>query len=569
MAKTCLVTKAVCASLCLLLIASAAPAASAPPAVFVDVAQQAGITDILKGAYAHAAAWGDVNGDGYPDLFWGSFGHKEGPDRLLINQKDGTFKESAQKAINREDGRASGAVFVDLDDDGALDLIIVNNYRTDNPGGVELLKNDGKGNFTDVTAGSGMDGPEISVISGRSPFILDYDGDGKLDVLVQGDMWGGKSKRSFLMHNDGKMKLSDATAKAGLPVDETFLGIGGAVGDVNGDGRPDILNVGGLKQGKQMLHNIRLFFNAGQGKFRESKNFDFNATFPSFGNDEDWVCGAAIGDLNNDGRMDLVIGVHYGSSVSKDGNPKPMSVRAYLNMGMTPSGDVNWKDITEAAGLTALCIKQPHVEIQDFNNDGKMDIWNGAIMKAKQGGQMMPYVQYNQGLAAAGVPKFLPPPGLSDPKTFEGYTPDHQAMINPKYAAASPTADYDNDGRLDIFAADWATPPVNNHSFLFHNVTEPVGEWITVKVDQGQGAKNRFGIGAKVSVYKAGQAGDAKALLGDALIEINNGYCSGRPATAHFGVPGQDKVDVVVQLPNGGPALKAAGAATKQVLVVK
>jgi hypothetical protein len=169
---------------------------------------------------------------------------------------------------------------------------------------------------------------------------------------------------------------------------------------------------------------------------------------------------------------------------------------------------------------------------------------------------------------AAGVPQFSPPPGLGEAKTFEGYTRNRKALVNPRYFAASPTADFDLDDRLDVFGADWSTPKNNNHSYLYHNTTQPIGNYLDVKVDQGAGVPNRFGIGARVSIYRPGQAGDAKALLGAQLIEVNNGYCSGRTATAHFGVPGCDRVDAVVQMPNGGPAMKAPNVATKQVLTV-
>lgn len=578
---------------------AAAQTATFEPATFKDTATEAGIDAILQGTYAHAAAWGDVNGDGYPDLYWGSFGHKEGPDRLLINNRNGTFSDSPQAAINRTGGRASGAVFVDLDNDGFLDLIINNNWRNGESDGVELLRNDGKGNFTDVTAGSGLDVPHIS---GRSAFILDFDGDGLLDVLLQDDWFGGKDDpgRCFLLHNNGKMKFTDVTAKAGLPregaggsgearspggrgrgakaaatptpapkpvVEHPLTGLGGAVGDLNGDGRPDFVNVSSAAHGKGSVSpNIRVFMNNGGGTFREAKNFDFNGTFPAFGNNEDWTCGATIGDLNNDGRMDLVIGVHYGSSVEKGGKTKPVSVRAYLNMGNDAAGNVKWQDITTVSGLKALNVKQPHVEIQDFNNDGLMDIWSGAAMKQTATKQLMPYIQYNTGIDANGIPHFAPDPSLDAPTTFEGYkTGTHESLVNPKYFAASPTADYDLDGKLDIFGADWSTPPADNHSILFHNTSQKIGNYLDVKVDLGAGVPNRFGIGAKVSLYRAGQSGDPKALLGSQLIEISNGYCSGITATAHFGLGSLEQADVVVQMPNGGPAIKAANVTAKKI----
>ena len=526
-------------------------------ATFVDRSEQAGLDAILTYTYAHAAAWGDVNGDGYPDLFWGSWTN-QGPNRLLLNNGDGTFRESLQDSINVTNGRASGAVFADLDNDGDLDLIVVHNWRAIAPAGNQLLRNDGKGNFVDITAGSGLDLPQFS---GRNPFILDYDGDGLLDVIVQHDMWGGASgfKRTFLLRNQGGMRFADVTAKAALPAEDNVLvGLGGAVGDINGDGWPDFMHVGSARKGKIMPPDIRLYVNNRDGTFRLATAFDFSATFPQFGNGEDWVCGAALGDLNGDGRIDAVIGLHYGSAALSDARRKAVSVRAYLNLGNDDDGSPRWRDITDACGLRKLFVKQPHVEIQDFNNDGRMDIWNTISTRRTPDGEQIPCVQYNLGNDADGVPLFAPPPGLDDEPASQP-RPGEKRSGGLRYSAVAPTADYDLDGRLDIFRAG---------TDLFRNTTENIGSYLAVKVDLGAATANRFGVGARVSLYAAGQAGSPDALLGVQLIELGNGYCSGQTATAHFGLGGRRQVDVVVQMPCGGPAIKVLGVRTNQALTV-
>jgi len=308
-----------------------------------------------------------------------------------------------------------------------------------------------------------------------------------------------------------------------------------------------------------MPPDIRLYINNRNGTFRLAKTFNFSATFPRFGNAEDWACGAAIGDINRDGKIDAVIGLHYGSAVlSRKDRRRAIAVRAYLNLGNDKAGHPRWRDITRPSGLKELFIKQPHVDIQDFNNDARMDVWNSVSMRQTSSGQHIPYVQYNLGNDAKGIPRFAPPAGLSDPQTLEGNTPDKKP-ITLRYSSVSPTADYDLDGRLDIFMAA---------STLFHNTTKNIGKYLAVKVDLGVAVPNRFGIGARVSVYAAGRAGSSDALLGVQLIEVGNGYCSGRPATVHFGVPGCEQADVVVQMPCGGAALKALGVGTNQILTV-
>lgn len=511
---------------------------AANAATFEEVGGPAGFVAALEKFHAHAGAWGDVNGDGYPDLYWGAW-TDQGPDRLFINQRDGTFKESRQPSINRTDARASGSVFADVDNDGDLDLVVINNWRTNAPCGNLLLANDGKGNFIDVTAGSGL---ELTEFSGRNPFVLDYDGDGRLDLIVQDDQFGGKPgfRKTVLLRNLGGLKFKDATAASGLPAgDGELLGLGGAVGDVNGDGWPDFLHVGSIRQDRLAITDIRLFLNNRDGTFRQSRTFDFGATWPQFNNGEDWVCGAAFGDLNGDGRIDIVVGHHFGSPAEKGDKRRAVAIRAYLNLGNDAQGNPRWKDITQAAGLRELFAKQPHVEIQDFNNDGRMDIWNSAAIK---GEKPTPCIYYNQGNDAQGVPHFALPAGV-------------EAGL--RYTVVGPTADYDLDGRLDIFMAP---------ASLFHNITKDT-RYLNVKVDLGEGKPNRYGVGAKVSVYPATRWMTSPPII--ALIEIDNGYVSGREATAHFGVPGQDAVDVVVELPCGGPVLKAKGVKVNQLLIVK
>ncbi len=80
------------------------------------------------------------------------------------------------------------------------------------------------------------------------------------------------------------------------------------------------------------------------------------------------VCGVAFGDVNRDGRLDLVLGQHYDSPWRR-----PVPSRLYLNC--TPAKDrVLFDDITQQAGLEPLGITTPHVEIQDFDNDGWPEI---------------------------------------------------------------------------------------------------------------------------------------------------------------------------------------------------
>ena len=130
--------------------------------------------------------------------------------------------------------------------------------------------------------------------------------------------------------------------------------------------------------------------------------------------------------------------------------------------------------------------------------------------------------------------------------------------------AAAPSADFDRDGKLDLFLASWW---LESRSLLLRNET-PGGNWLAVRVEAQPGV-NRMGIGARVNLYTSGQLGKASALLGSREISIGYGFCSGQEAVAHFGLGTDDKVDVEVILPHGKGSVVEKGVAANQILVVK
>jgi enediyne biosynthesis protein E4 len=113
------------------------------------------------------------------------------------------------------------------------------------------------------------------------------------------------------------------------------------------------------------------------------------------------------------------------------------------------------------------------------------------------------------------------------------------------YGAPGPTADYDNDGRMDIFIASWWPEAP---SMLLHNETSG-GNWLQVKVNGTKGV-NSMGIGSRINIYEAGKLGDRNAFLGGQEIAEGFGYASGHAAIAHFGLGKVKAVDVEVILPN-------------------
>src|SRR3954467_4143395 len=144
-------------------------------------------------------------------------------------------------------------------------------------------------------------------------------------------------------------------------------------------------------------------------------------------------------------------------------------------------------------------MKAPHVEIQDFDNDGWPDIYV-SIVKFKDG-KPCPVIYRNLGVRD-GIPRFREDawavndfPTAADRETRSSGVLFGRILKEKKimYIAAGPSADYDRDGRLDLFLANWW---VESHSLLLRNET-PGGHWLDVQVE-GKGGVNRMGVGSRV-----------------------------------------------------------------------
>ena len=324
---------------------------------FEDATSAWGLDGALTGMLAHASAAADVNGDGWTDLFVGTFADRPvseyrvrgasgpSPDRLLLGGPDGFHVDDRFPPVL---GRTSGAAFADLDGDGRQDLVIARNVRDTQRGQApsEVLRNVGDGRFERAV--------ELPRPRGaRSIGLIDYDRDGRTDLFVTEDRWTEGASR--LLRNEGGFRFTDVTTAAGLP--DRLVGMGVATADLDGDGDADLFVAG----------SNRIFL-ADEGRFREGDSATFR--WEVFGEEDD-PAGVAAGDVNRDGRIDLVVGQHYGSTIDLG---KRVPVRLYLNEGTTDGGSPRFRDVTDAAGLPGLPTKAPHVEIADLDADGWPDI---------------------------------------------------------------------------------------------------------------------------------------------------------------------------------------------------
>jgi hypothetical protein len=335
-------------------------------------------------------------------------------------------------------------------------------------------------------------------------------------------------------------------------------GFGVAAGDVNGDGWPDIFLAG-------RYSGNRLFLNDGRGRFKELPATHANFDWEYRDTREDTPCGVCFGDVNRDGLLDIVVGQHYDRPWHTGGEP----VRLYLNRSLGQDKLPRFEDITRTAGLVPLPMKAPHVEVQDFDNDGWPDIYVSMVQFAA--GKPHPVIFKNQGVKE-GLPRFHADAlGVNDFPTAEDRKMANVTQFFDKmqreqkvvYMANGPTADFDRDGRLDIFLGNWW---VQSRSLLLRNET-PSGHWLRVVVPGNKGA-NRMGIGSRVRVYEPGKLGQASALLGAGEISVGYGYGSGQEAIAHFGLGKLERCDVEVILPHGKGTLTRRGVPADQRLSI-
>ncbi len=281
---------------------------------FTDVTAKAGVA---SPGWALSAPWFDVDGDGLLDLFVvhylnydkgafqrtgayykadnfpGPLSYPGQPDNLYRNNGDGTFTDITKAAgLWEPTGRGMGAVVCDLDGDGDLDIYVTNDAMANN-----CWINDGHGHFKDMAVENGTAfGEGGQGVSSMGPFVGDVDRNGLLDILVP-DMG-----YSSLMLQVKKGFFLDVTAQSGVALlCGQYTGWGGLLNDYDNDGYLDLFIANGDPH-HLYVEEATLARYDGKGRFIDVTDFsgDFFKT----------KCvgrGAAFGDFDNDGDIDIVM----------------------------------------------------------------------------------------------------------------------------------------------------------------------------------------------------------------------------------------------------------------------
>ncbi len=311
---------------------------------FTDQAEKAGLTDQLGGLNILST---DYNNDGCLDILV-LRGAWEVPMRksLLRNNCDGTFRDVTRSSGLGEPTNTQAAVWADINNDGLLDLFVVNETSP-----AQLFLNKGDGTFEDISASAGIDRRAFS----KGVAAADYDNDGYVDFYVS-----NLNGENFLYHNNHDNTFSEVASKAGVA--GPIRGFATWFFDYDNDGYPDLFVTSYFisveetaKTYLDVPHNattLKLFKNLGDGTFRD--------VTAQVGLDKVLMpMGANFGDIDNDGFLDIYLGT---------GSPSYASLMP--NVLLRNHDGKYFVDVTTSSDTGELH-KGHGVAFADFQNDGQ------------------------------------------------------------------------------------------------------------------------------------------------------------------------------------------------------
>jgi hypothetical protein len=354
---------------------------------FRDVTAEVGLGHTGCG---QGVAIGDIDNDGFPDLFLTCFGK---PNVLYHNVSDGKggrrFVDITAKAnlLHHPDWKSrpnfsTSAAFFDYNNDGLLDLFVCSYVKVDlnhYPNCISkksgkrftcqpslfqstrctLYRNNGDGTFTDVTKEAGVDDPGGKALG---VVALDFDDDGHTDLFVAND-----GEPNFFFRNLGNGRFASLGSLSGCAVNiagerQAYMGVD--ADDLDGDGRPDLF--------------VTAFSRETNTFFRNEGDCHFlDVTRGSGLGPPSWFMlgfGALFFDVDRDGSLDIVaVNGHVARYVDLEGDPNitfRQPAQLFLNDGQG--------HFTDVSAVCGPYFSQPHVgrgvAAADYDNDGHLDL---------------------------------------------------------------------------------------------------------------------------------------------------------------------------------------------------
>ena len=446
----------------------------------------------------------------------------------------------------------AGLMMGDLDSDGDLDILVANG-----PGNsFGLYENDGTGNFTNRSIGSGF--TAMNLPSGIAS--ADYDNDGDLDVFVTG--WFTNSR---LYRNNGDFTFTDVAVSAGI-VDPAQPGMSASWGDVDHDGNID-LYVSVRTQHNGFAGSNRMYMNNGDGTFTDE------AIAMNIDAENDPTLLSAFFDFDRDGDDDLYLGTDKGSGgfwknrlYRNDGGSfseitTQTNAEAYVDCMGIAVGDLDfdgfydlyvtninhgnklmmfnpmtgmYEDETLAADVGSYAVSWSAL-FADFDNDTELDLYVCNMRgpgdpdgpnRLYRGSQTWPLIDE---AASAGVGE------LSD-----------------VFCAAE--GDVDSDGDIDLLVGDTSG---RVHLYINNSPDTATNNWVRFNVVGNQGNKNMYAVGTCVDITHDGKS---------QIRQVRSGtnYKSHSEYTLHFGLGGSDSIDEISLIYPGNAVRQLSNAPANQ-----
>jgi len=496
-------------------------------------------------------ATGDINNDGLPDIYFTA--NSPAGNRLYLNKGNFQFEDVTAKAgVAGTADWSTGASMADVNGDRFLDIYVcASTGHHGLRGKNQLFINNKNGSFTESAAAYGLDFAGF----GTQAAFFDFDRDGDLDCYLlnhsqrpHANIADTSARRVYsevsgnrLFRNDVSTagKFTDISAAAGIYQSALCYGLGIAIADLNQDGWDDIYI------GNDFHENDYYYINNGNGSFTESgaKHFMHYSRF-SMGND--------VADIDNDGQPDLVtvdmlppdekILKTYGSDENADTYEYKLTRHGYqqqVSRNCLQRNNGKGSSFSERALLSNIAATDWSWSplFADLDNDGNKDllITSGIVKRPVD----LDYIKFVSDLVmkteerdAGKLDKIAidkMPDGASHPFLFRGNGNADFNDVSEDWGTAALTgyhngaayADFDNDGDLDIVINNLLAPAI----LLQNNATPKHSITINCK---GTGA-NPFGIGTKIWVFAAGKT-QYQAL------QPVHGFQSSSDLRLHFGL---------------------------------
>ncbi len=432
-------------------------------------------------------------------------------NRLYHNLGNWKFEDVTEKAGLKGKGYDLGVAVADYDNDGYPDIFVAG-LRED-----VLYHNNGDGTFTDVTAKAGLDhpDPDYGTLWSVAAAFFDYDNDGKLDLFVSNYcVWDPKTEPLC-----GPKGVNDYCHP------NNYKGLPNSLFHNNGDGTfTDVSKASGIRKviGKGMGLGIADFDGDGWTDVFVANDTEPNYLFHNLGNGKfeeiGFVAGVAYPEA---GRALSGMGADA-EDIDDDGRPDIFHTA--LSSETMPifrnQGDNTFVEVTAKAGVSSLSLSRAGWAnaVVDLNNDGRKDLFvaGGDVMDPK-GEFKEKVLQTNLAMANLGNWKF------ADATPTAG--PDFSSKRGTHRGGAF--GDLDNDGRVDAIVT-----LLDEGVEVWRNVSPTLNHWLTIRT---VGTKsNRDGIGAKLTLTTP--SGVQHSHVNTAV-----GYGGASDVRVHFGL-GKEKV---------------------------